>query len=166
MGRKQALTAGKHLIYYRSTSQLPPFESYDMKGRTYRYFKGEALYPFGYGLSYTQFHVAQPRLEKSGKIGGKLIVEVQNTGKRDGDEILQVYVKDNDDHDGPLKSLRAFQRVSLKAGEKKTVTIPLSEHAFDLWDTSTNTMRYNPEHHYSVFCGTSSKDQDLKKVEM
>ena len=98
------------VTFYRSTSQLPPFESYDMKDRTYRYFKGDALYPFGYGLSYTQFRLGQPRLEKSGKIGGKLIVDVENTGQRNGDETVQVYVRDNDDTDGPIKSLRAFQR--------------------------------------------------------
>jgi beta-glucosidase len=67
------------VTFYRSTSQLPPFESYDMKNRTYRYFKGDALYPFGYGLSYTQFRLGQPRLEKSGKIGGKLIVDMSRT---------------------------------------------------------------------------------------
>ena len=154
------------VTFYRSTSQLPPFESYDMKDRTYRYFKGDALYPFGYGLSYTQFRLGQPRLEKSGKIGGKLIVDVENTGQRDGDETVQVYVRDNDDTDGPIKSLRAFQRVSLKAGEKKTVVIPLNERTFELWDAATNTMRWNPEHHYSVYCGTSSMEKDLKQVAM
>ena len=149
------------ITFYRSSAQLPPFDDYSMRGRTYRYCN-DALYPFGFGLSYTRFVMGQPVLVNStDSVGGMLRIPLQNVGKRAGDEIVQVYIKDTNDTDGPLKSLRAFKRVSLKAGERTVVELPIGRRNYALWDASTNTMRYNPDHHYVVYCGTSSADRDL-----
>lgn len=104
------------VTFYKSSSQLPDFEDYSMKGRTYRYFE-DALFPFGYGLSYTTFEFGSPSYN-----GDKLSVEVSNTGKREGTEVVQLYLKNIADTEGPSKSLRGFQRITLKAGEHKTVT--------------------------------------------
>lgn len=155
------------VTFYRSTGQLPAFEDYSMKGRTYRYFN-DALFPFGYGLSYTTFEIGKARLSASAmKTDGKvtLTVPVRNTGNLAGSEVIQVYVKANDDVDGPLKTLRAFQRVSLKAGETKTVSIPLTSDSFCLFDSSSNTMRTKAGV-YTIFYGNSSADKDLKQISL
>jgi beta-glucosidase len=109
------------LTFYASEEQLPAFDNYDMKGRTYRYFEGEPLWPFGYGLSYTRF--AYSRLEAAPAAGGglKVTVEVGNVGRRDGEEVVQVYVTQRGVEGAALRSLVGFERVGLKAGEKKTV---------------------------------------------
>ena len=131
------------VTFYKNVEQLPDFENYNMKGRTYRYFKGEALFPFGYGLSYTTFAYGKAKLAKSiVKAGGlvELTIPVSNTGKRDGEEVIQVYLSRPADVDGPTKTLRAFRRVSLKAGENKQVTIKLTADDLQWFDTKSNTM--------------------------
>jgi beta-glucosidase len=90
-------------------------------------------------------------------------VRLRNTGSRDGAEVVQVYVRDPRDADGPQKTLRAFQRVELKAGSTQTVTLPLPRESFELWDSSTNTMRVVPGV-YEVYVGTSSLWKDLRKL--
>ena len=95
--------------------------------------------------------------------GCVLHVDVANTGKRDGTEIVQVYVKNPADPDAPLKTLRAFQRVSVKAGQTKTATLKLERNSFEFFDAETNTMRVKPGI-YEVLCGSSSLDKDLKKL--
>lgn len=88
-----------------------------MTGRTYRYFKGDPLFPFGYGLSYTTFNYGNIKLEQTIKVGetAKIIVPVTNTGNRDGEEVVQVYLKKQEDAEGPVKTLRAFKRVQIPA---------------------------------------------------
>jgi beta-glucosidase len=112
------------VTFYKSADQLPPFDDYKMEGRTYRYFKGEPLYPFGYGLSYTAFHYGKLNVPAEVKSGAemKVSVEVQNTGKRAGDEVVELYVKRE------VRSLAGFERVSLKPGEKRMVEFTLSPH--------------------------------------
>ena len=129
------------VTFYKSVNDLPDFLDYTMKNRTYRYFKGEPLFPFGYGLSYTTFEYGKPTLMqvKSKKRGSKaadykLMFSLQNTGKREGTEVAQVYIKRIDDVDGPIKSLKAFKRVSLKAGERQMVSIDLPRKSFEGWD--------------------------------
>ena len=122
------------------------------KLRTYRYFN-DALFPFGYGLSYTTFEVdAEPTIDTKG-IAVKFTVE--NTGKRDGTEIVQVYIRNTADKEGPLKTLRAFRRVDVKAGQKVTDTIPLDRESFEGWDSETNTMRFVPGT-YDIYVSNSS----------
>jgi beta-glucosidase len=147
------------VTFYKNDAQLPPFDEYRMNNRTYRYFRGEPLYPFGYGLSYTTFSVADRRVEV---VDGVVTVKatVTNTGGRDGAEIVQVYIRRPADADGPLKTLRGYQRVELKAGESKQVSIALPNERFELWDPATNTMRLLRDR-YEVMIGTSSSDKDL-----
>ena len=152
------------VTFYKSTSQLPDYEDYSMKGRTYRYFT-DALYPFGYGLSYTKYEVRGQKAEVGADGNGKVTVEVANTGKMDGTEVVQLYIRNLQDPNGPLKSLRAFERVDVKAGQTSTVALSLNRKAFEFWDAETNTMRVKPGK-YEILVGTSSVDQDLKRMEV
>ena len=152
------------VTFYRSTSQLPDYEDYSMKGRTYRYFT-DALYPFGYGLSYTKYEVRGQKAEVGADGNGKVTVEVANTGKMDGTEVVQLYIRNLQDPNGPLKSLRAFERVDVKAGQTSTVTLSLNRKSFEFWDAETNTMCVKPGK-YEILVGTSSVDQDLKRMEV
>lgn len=113
------------VTYYKSVDQLPPFEDYSMEGRTYRYFHGEPLYPFGYGLSYTSFKYSNLQIPKKIKMNEELeiAVEVTNSGSRDGDEVVQLYLTDEKGStERPIHQLEGFERISLKAGETKTVS--------------------------------------------
>ena len=150
------------VTFYKSSSQLPDYEDYSMKGRTYRYFD-DALFPFGYGLSYTQFEVGEPSVTGTpGNPGFTLAVPVKNVGTHDGVETVQLYIRNLQDPDGPLKSLRAFQRVNVKAGQTVTAELKLEDKSFEFWDPETNTMRVKPGK-YEIFVGTSSLDKNLKK---
>jgi len=149
------------VTFYKTSSQLPDYEDYSMKGRTYRYFN-DALFPFGYGLSYTTWKVEGGKWKENTN-GGTVTVDVMNTGQRSGTEIVQLYIRDLQDADGPLKSLRGFERVTLKAGETKTVAFQLDKKSFEFWDAETNTMR-TKSGQYEILVGTSSLDKDLKKL--
>jgi len=153
------------VTFYRDTKQLPDFKDYSMKGRTYRYMN-DALFPFGYGLSYTTFSIGDAQLSatsfgKDGKI--TLTIPVNNVGKKDGTETIQVYIKDPTDAEGPLKSLKAYQRVTVKAGQTANAVITLDSKSFELFDAATNTVRTKGGK-YEVYYGNSSADKDLKKV--
>ena len=148
------------MTFYRSVNDLPDFLDYRMQNRTYRYFRGQALYPFGYGLSYTTFDIGKPVY-----INNKVRVTVRNTGSQDGTEVVQVYIRRQADTDGPLKTLRGYQRVTLKAGQSKTVDIDLPRQRFEGWDAKTNTMRVVPGR-YELMVGSSSADRDLKKIQV
>ena len=152
------------VTFYKNSQQLPDYEDYSMKGRTYRYFN-DALFAFGHGLSYTDFVVKNAKLEKKGnaQTDWTLTAEVANTGKRDGVEIVQVYIRDLQDPDGPLKSLRAFARVSVKAGKTATAVMELDSKSFEFWDPATNTMRVKPGK-YEILVGTSSDDKNFKNL--
>jgi hypothetical protein len=153
------------VTFYRSSEQLPDYEDYSMKGRTYRYFS-DPLFAFGYGLSYTQFEIGEGKLEKgTTKMDYKLTVPVSNTGKRDGTEIVQVYIRDLSDTEGPLLSLRGFQRVDVKAGQNANAQIQLNERSFEFFDTATNTMRTKAGR-YEILYGNSSQKKDLKRIEI
>ena len=116
------------ITFYRSTKDLPDFYSYDMENRTYRFFKGKPLYKFGHGLSYTEFGYSNLQVKDSIKSGESLqiSIDVKNTGEIDGDEVVQVYVKDQEASVRvPIQSLQGFKRVHLKAGETKTISFAL-----------------------------------------
>jgi beta-glucosidase len=126
------------VTFYKSVEQLPPFEDYGMEGRTYRYFRGEPLYPFGHGLSYTRFRygnlTVSPRVSKAGgtvRVG----VDVQNVGAREGEEVVQLYLTDEAASvPVAVRSLQGVERVSLKPGERRRVTFTLSARQLSLID--------------------------------
>jgi beta-glucosidase len=130
------------VTFYRGTSDLPPFDDYRMTGRTYRYFTGKPLYPFGHGLSYTQFRYARLWTSAAAlRVGGAIsvTVDVTNTGPRPGDEVVQLYVQHVDSKvPRPLLELRGYQRISLKPRETRTVKLPLRADDLAYWDSSTH----------------------------
>lgn len=127
------------ITFYRSTDQLPPFEDYSMAKRTYRYFDGEPLYPFGYGLSYTTFtyrnaKVDKPTVQANGAV--TISVDVMNSGKMAGDEVVQLYLTHPDVSGAPLRALQGFQRVHLASGQRKTVSFVLKDRGLSTVDES------------------------------
>lgn len=123
------------VTYYKSVEQLPPFEEYNMEGRTYRYFAGEPLYQFGYGLSYTSFEYSGLKVPETANVGEKVkvSVEVKNSGEKDGEEVIQLYLKDEiASTPRPIHQLEGFKRISLKAGESKTVEFDLEPRQFSM----------------------------------
>ena len=149
------------VTFYKNSEQLPDYEDYSMKGRTYRYFN-DPLFAFGYGQSYTTFEIGEAKIDGKGT-DYQVTIPVTNTGKRNGTEIVQLYIRDLSDKEGPLKSLRGFQRVEVKAGQTATATITLDAKSFEFWDAATNTMRTKPGQ-YEILYGTSSRDNDLKRM--
>ena len=155
------------VTFYRSTADLPDFMDYSMKNRTYRYFTGVPQYAFGYGLSYTTFNVGQGKLSaKSMKKNGKVTVTVPvtNTGKREGTETVQVYVKALDDAGAPIKALKGFQKLSLQPGETQKAVIALDSEAFEYYDENIDELAVKPGR-YQILYGTSSLDKDLKSFD-
>lgn len=146
------------VTFYSSDAQLPDFDNYDMEGRTYRYFKGEPLFDFGYGLSYTRFKYGRARVKK-----GAVTFKVKNVGKRDGDEVVQLYVSRPDDPQGPVRTLKAFRRCSIRAGQSVRVTIPLDDEVFQWWDPSAQDMRPLTGS-YRLWYGSSSQKKDLRTL--
>jgi len=104
---------------------LPPFEDYSMQNRTYRYFTGNPLYGFGFGLSYSTFQYSGLKTTRNAS-GVAISVRVKNDSKRDGDEVVQLYVNGAGGSEDPIRSLRGFRRVHLKAGEASTVEFQLA----------------------------------------
>ena len=155
------------VTFYRSTNDLPDFLDYSMKNRTYRYFTGQPQYAFGYGLSYTTFAVGKAKLSaRSMKKGGtvKIMVPVTNTGKREGTETVQVYVKALEDAEAPIKALKGFQKLSLKPGETATATILLDDEAFEYYNEAIDELSVKPGR-YQILYGTSSLDKDLQSFD-
>ncbi len=156
------------VTFYKSIDQLPEFEDYSMKGRTYRYMTQEPLYPFGYGLSYTKFAYQSASLSKSTICKTEnvtLTVAVKNNGKRDGDEVVQVYLRNPNDPNGPLKALKGFKRVSLKKGELQKVSFVLAPETFNSFNDNSKNFEVLPGK-YELLYGGSSADKSLKKVDL
>ena len=155
------------ITFYKSSDQLPDFQDYSMKNRTYR-FMSDPLFPFGYGLSYTTFSIGDAQVSKSTIKNDEsvdLTIPVSNTGKRDGTEIVQVYVHKVNDADGPIKTLKGFQRVKVAAGGTSQATITLPPSAFEFYDKAAYRMAVTPGE-YEVMYGSSSDVQDLKTVKI
>ena len=154
------------VTFYASNDDLPDFLDYNMENRTYRYFRGTPLYAFGYGMSYTTFQYGKGKLSKSSmKVDGKvtLTVPVTNTGKREGEEIVQVYVKALDYPEAPIKSLKGFTKLKLAPGETRKATITLDGEAFEYYDPSIDELSTRPGR-YQILYGSSSLDKDLQNL--
>ena len=150
------------VTFYKSTDDLPDFLDYTMKNRTYRYFTGEPLFPFGHGLSYTTFAFSKPGVKVNDK-SVTVTTKVKNTGKLDGTETVQIYFRRTADTEGPQKTLCGYQQVNLKAGETRTVTITLPRKNLESWDAKSNTMHFIPGQ-YQLMIGSSSADTNLLKI--
>jgi beta-glucosidase len=124
------------VTFYKSVEQLPAFEDYNMKGRTYRFFKGDALYPFGYGLSYTSFRYSNLRVAEKINTGESFQVsaDVENAGKLEGDEVVELYLKGEGLSEGePIQSLQGFKRIHLGAGEKQSVQFTVAPRQISIF---------------------------------
>ena len=156
------------VTFYKSTEQLPDYEDYNMKGRTYRYMTEEPLYPFGYGLSYTNFAFGDATLSAT-EIGKdenvKISIPVENKGKMDGDEVVQVYIKNPNDSLAPIKALKAFECVSVKTGGREIVELTLEPEAFYSFNDEKQISEVRAGK-YQILYGNSSADKDLKTIEV
>ena len=154
--------------WVKSLSDLPPMMDYDIrKGRTYMYFKGQPLYPFGFGLSYTTFEYANLRtsadsIKGTGEIA--VSVDIKNTGTRAGDEVVQMYVKHVESAvERPIQELRGFQRITLQPGETKTVRMPLKGSDLTYWDAAAHSFVVEPGK-TNIMLGSSSADKKIEKT--
>ena len=152
----------------RSIDDLPPLMDYDIRhGRTYMYFKGEPLYPFGFGLSYTTFAYSNLKLSAKSldeKNNLTVRVDIKNTGSRAGEEVVQMYVKHlNSSVERPLKELKGFKRISLEAGQKKTVTLTLKASQLGYWEATKKNFVIEPDN-IQIMIGSSSTDIKLSKT--
>ncbi len=142
------------VTFYKSVEQLPEFTDYAMKGRTYRYFKGEALYSFGFGLSYTSFRYSEPLFDPE---KGALSVKIKNTGLKDAEEVAEVYIKPLEFDSHSLNySLCAFGRVSLSAGEEKRVLLRIPQRAYEC--VTDDGRRIKAGRHFRLYVGGSQPD--------
>ena len=142
------------VTFYKNVEQLPDFEDYAMKGRTYRFFEGEPLFPFGFGLSYTTFAYGKAQVK-----GDQLVLEVSNIGPVDADEVVQLYVRRPADTEGPRKTLRAYKRVHVPSGQSVEVSLPLTEETFLWWDEARQRM-VPQKGEWELLYGGSSQDLD------
>ena len=148
------------VTFYKSTEQLPDYEDYAMKGRTYRYMIDEPLWAFGYGLNYSKVDYGKPKYTN-----GEIHISLTNKSDRDANETVQVYISKVGDTSGPVKTLRAYQHVAVSANKTAKVKISLPYSSFEWWDTETNTIHVVPGK-YEVMVGSSSRLQDLQVMEV
>jgi beta-glucosidase len=152
----------------KSTDQLPPMMDYNIRhGRTYMYAKEEPLYPFGFGLSYTTFQYANLRASADAvKAGGEITVsvDVTNSGARDGDEVVEFYVRHlGSKVERPARELKGFARIHIPRGQTRTVSVPLKAVSLSFWDESQNQFVAEPES-VEILAGASSADVRLRKT--
>ncbi|MBO7191992.1 MAG: glycoside hydrolase family 3 C-terminal domain-containing protein [Bacteroidales bacterium] len=155
------------VTFYESTNDLPDFLDYSMENRTYRYFRGEAQYAFGYGLSYTTFEVGKAKISKKSMAADgevTITVPVTNTGDREGTETVQVYVKALDYADASIKDLKGFAKLNLKPGETGKVQIVLNGESFHYYDPSIDELSTRSGR-YQILYGNSSLEKDLKTID-
>lgn len=148
------------------TSKHQGSENYDMVGRTYRYMTEKPLYAFGHGLSYSHFNYGNAKLDKitiNTSENLTITIPVKNTSKRDGEEVVEVYVKRNNDASAPVKTLRAFERVFVKAGETKTVQLAISNDSFKFYDEKVDDLA-SKTGDYTIFYGGTSDESGLKSL--
>jgi len=162
------------ITFYKDVNDLPDYHDYNLSGHTYRYYKGQPVFAFGYGLSYSNFAYGKATLSKANKPGkairkfktsDKLVftVPVTNTSDRDGEEVVQLYLRKNSDTDGPIYTLRGFKRQLIPAGQTIQVEIPLEEVNFRTYNPSTGKME-TTKGDYTLYYGGSSRAEDLQCI--
>lgn len=155
------------ISFYKNSEMLGDFEDYSMKGRTYRY-TDDTLFPFGFGLSYSDFEIGPASVNRTtinSDESLQITIPVTNLSKRDGCEIVQVYIKKVNDFDGPLRTLRGFKRADIKSGKTEKITIELTPSSFQFYDWNTMSMNITPGE-YEVYYGNSSSLNDLKMTKV
>jgi beta-glucosidase len=155
------------VTFYRSTSDLPAFTDYSMSNRTYRYFKGEVMYPFGFGLSYSHFTYSAPRpSSKTIQAGDSITVtaEVRNAGPRDGDEVVELYIKPPQTAVSPLVELEGFERIHLRAGESGRVQFNLTPRRLSEVDEKGNRAVMPGDYAISIAGGQPSTETPVATV--
>jgi beta-glucosidase len=146
------------VTFYRSTSDLPEFANYAMANRTYRYFKGTPLYPFGHGLSYTKFDYSNLQVERRTDGNISVSVVIKNAGGRDGDEVVQLYaVPPSASHPRETEALCGFHRLHLAKDETRTVTMVVPASAFRRWNPEKDDYDI-PRGEWTIRAGASSTD--------
>ncbi len=151
-----------------TTSKHQGFENYDMKGRTYRYMTEDPLYAFGHGLSYSKFAYGNAKLSKNSINSNEKItitIPVTNISERDGEEVVQIYVKRNNDPLAPVKTLRAFEKKLIKSKETKNIQLNISEESFKFYDEKADDL-VSKSGDYTIFYGGTSKNSDLKSIQL
>ncbi len=151
------------LTFYRSENDLPKYDSYAMKGRTYRYYDGAVQYPFGFGLSYTTFDYSwknQPQKQYSANDVITFSVAIKNTGKMDGDEVIQAYIQYPNLDRMPLKELKGFTRISVKQNGEQITTIKIPVSELQKWDLQKNRFRLY-QGNYKLLVGSDSATPKL-----
>jgi beta-glucosidase len=155
------------VTFYKNSDQLKDFEDYSMKGRTYR-FMTDALFPFGYGLSYTTFSIGDAKLNKTALNNGEsldITVPVSNKGKREGTEVVQVYIHKITDNDGPLKTLKGFKRITIAPGRTSEAVINLPYNSFEFYNRTSGKMEVM-QGEYEIYYGNSSDAKNLKMAKV
>jgi beta-glucosidase len=138
-------------------------EGVDVGYRWYDARNQEPLFPFGYGLSYTAFRYSDLQVERTGEHQATVKVRIANTGKREGAEVVQLYLGSPAATEEPPKQLRGFEKIQLKPGESKTVTMSLDKNSLAAWDTESHAWKVYPGN-YSILVGSSSRDIRLKSA--
>ncbi len=149
------------VTFYRSTSDLPAFTDYSMSNRTYRYFKGEVMYPFGFGLSYSRFSYGAPQASSTTIHAGDSVTvtaEVRNAGPRDGDEVVELYIEPPQTAVSPRVELEGFERIHLQAGEARQVEFTLTPRQLSEVDEKGNRAVLQGDYAISVSGGQPSPD--------
>lgn len=149
------------ITFYKNDAQLPDFQDYSMEGRTYRFMTEKPLYAFGHGLSYTDFKYSKPKAKVNKKDKSVAFsVNVKNTGKMDGDEVVQVYVRNKTDH-GMNKTLKGFRRINLKKSESQNVEFNLNKDAFSLYNMDSGEVEFSPGEYEISFGGASDNTETI-----
>jgi beta-glucosidase len=151
------------VTFYRSLGDLPDYNDYSLKGRTYRYYNGPVQYPFGFGLSYTRFNYSwqtAPPQTRTEKDTLSFTIKVNNTGSHDGDEVVQAYIEYPNAERMPLKELKAFRRITIPAGSAQTLSLAIPMSELQKWDLATGKWKLY-KGNYKLILGSDSRDEKL-----